>query len=38
MLPGTTPPAERMAIRVENAIRREIGLTPRSYYYPKDPE
>jgi RHS repeat-associated protein len=38
MLPGTTPPAERMAIRVENAIRTEIGLTPRSYYYPKDPE
>jgi len=38
MLPGTTPPAERTAIRFENAIRKELGVTPRTYYYPKDPE
>jgi hypothetical protein len=32
--PGTTPPAERNAMRWENAIRAEHGLTLRSHYYP----
>jgi RHS repeat-associated protein len=34
MTPGTTPPAERQAMRWENAIRREHHLSPRSDYYP----
>jgi RHS repeat-associated protein len=38
MHPGTTPPAERTAIRVEDAFRRETGLTSRCCYYPRDPE
>ena len=37
-LPGTTPPAERNPIRLENAVRRQLGITPRSHYYPKEPE
>jgi RHS repeat-associated protein len=35
--PGTTPPAERNAMRLENQIRREHGITSRSHYYPPEP-
>jgi RHS repeat-associated protein len=34
MKAGTTPPAERQAMRWEAWIRREHGLTARSHYYP----
>jgi RHS repeat-associated protein len=30
---GTTPPAERNAMRWEQAIRKEHGANPRSFYY-----
>jgi RHS repeat-associated protein len=34
--PGTTPPSEQRAMQAENTVRREHGLAPRSFYYPKE--